>query len=67
MPLLLLACGVAGALSAPAGHEILELPGWPGKLPSRHFSGYIDAGRDVQNSTAGLGRAAMSLRAALFY
>ena len=34
-----------GAISAPAYErdEVKSLPGWDGPLPSRHFSGYLQA------------------------
>ena len=33
------------ALGQPAGHEVTSLPGWSGKLPSKHYSGYIPVGK----------------------
>ena len=38
---LLLFAGSADA--AVSADEIIKLPGWDGKLPSKHFSGYLDA------------------------
>lgn len=37
------------ALAAPAADEVTSLPGWPGPLPSKTFSGFINAGWDVQD------------------
>ena len=45
---LLAALLAAPSLAAPAGDEVLSLPGWPGALPSRTYSGFIDAGSDEQ-------------------
>ena len=40
------------ALAAPAGDQVLSLPGWKDALPSRIFSGHIDVGGDVQDGVA---------------
>ena len=39
-------CAAALPLAAaqPAGHEVTSLPGWPHKLPSKHYSGYLPVG-----------------------
>lgn len=42
MLLLLLTSLLTTALSAYLPDEIIELPGWEGKLPSRQFSGYLN-------------------------
>lgn len=42
---------LGAAVAAPPGHEITELPGFKGALPSKVFAGYIDAGVDTQNGT----------------
>lgn len=31
------------AMSAPATDEVKSLPGWSGPLPSKHYSGFLDA------------------------
>lgn len=36
--------GVATTVGAPSADEVLQLPGWTGALPSRHFSGFLDVG-----------------------
>eukprot|EP01062_Namystynia_karyoxenos_P082487 TRINITY_DN9302_c0_g1_i1.p1 TRINITY_DN9302_c0_g1~~TRINITY_DN9302_c0_g1_i1.p1 ORF type:complete len:495 (+),score=208.67 TRINITY_DN9302_c0_g1_i1:81-1487(+) len=33
-----------GAAAAPAADEVTNLPGWPGQLPSKHYSGYLNFG-----------------------
>ena len=42
---------LGAAVAAPPGHEITELPGFAGKLPSKVYAGYIDAGTDTLNGT----------------
>ena len=42
---------VGSCTAAPADHEIKQLPGWQGELPSKAYAGYIDAGSDTQNGT----------------
>ena len=37
------------AAAAPSADEVLSLPGWSGPLPSKIYSGHIDAGSDVQD------------------
>jgi carboxypeptidase C (cathepsin A) len=49
--LCLLASAPPAAEAAPASHEITELPGWKGPLPSKAYAGYIDAGTDTQDGT----------------
>ena len=44
--LVLIALGVECAIPE---HEVVSLPGWSGKLPTRQYSGYISLG----NSTTG--------------
>ena len=46
----LLACVLAVTNAAYAPDEILALPGWTGKLPSKQYSGYLN----VTNSTTKL-------------
>jgi len=36
--------------AAPSGDEVLTLPGWDQPLPSRIYSGFIDAGSDTQDN-----------------
>ena len=33
----------------PAGSEITSLPGYAGRLPSRHFGGYVDIADDTKH------------------
>jgi carboxypeptidase C (cathepsin A) len=40
---LLLGGLAASALAASVSDAVLSLPGWPGQLPTRHYSGYLDA------------------------
>ena len=37
------------AAAAPAADEVTSLPGWSGPLPSRTYSGFINAGHDLQD------------------
>lgn len=39
----LLACALGVTQAAYAPDEILSLPGWTGKLPSKQYSGYLNA------------------------
>ncbi|KAJ1450522.1 peptidase S10, serine carboxypeptidase [Pelagophyceae sp. CCMP2097] len=40
----LLMLGLAShAFAAPVSDAVLSLPGWPGQLPTRHYSGYLEA------------------------
>ena len=41
-PLALALALVGTALAAPADDAVLSLPGWPGDLPSKQYSGYLD-------------------------
>ena len=38
---------VGTALALPVGDEVKSLPGWPGELPSKMYSGYIDVGENL--------------------
>ena len=40
----LLLCFTAVALGASSRDEVLSLPGWEGRLPSRIFSGFVSLG-----------------------
>ena len=40
--LLLALLAATGANAAAPDDEVTALPGWPGPLPSRHYSGYVD-------------------------
>lgn len=42
--------GVCGALAAREADEIKSLPGWTGDLPSKQYSGYLDAGKSPTDS-----------------
>ena len=35
--------------AAPAADEVKSLPGWSSALPSKWYSGFIDAGNDTQD------------------
>ena len=45
---LLCAC-VLFANAAPESDEVTSLPGWPGELPSKIYSGFVSAGVDTQD------------------
>jgi hypothetical protein len=47
---LFLALAAAACVSAaPAADEVLSLPGWSLPLPSKMYSGHVDAGSDTQD------------------
>ena len=37
------------ANAAPESDEVTSLPGWPGELPSKIYSGFVSAGVDTQD------------------
>ena len=41
----MLLAGLTLLLAQPFADEIISLPGWPGALPSKHYSGYLNVGR----------------------
>ena len=48
-PITLLCACVLFANAAPESDEVTSLPGWPGELPSKIYSGFVSAGVDTQD------------------
>ena len=49
--LLLALAAIGAAHAAPAADLVTALPGWDAPLPSKIYSGFLDAGSDVQDGT----------------